>query len=360
MGANHYYYANNETEKKPGYARPLHSVLKCLKLLGYTFSKCRTEYNELVQATPSYIAPPAFSFEDFAQTLKYLDVRRIPVTDENDDERPGTLAQRIIRHHECTKTNFIKLSRWDCEFFENINPYVILRLLAENPQNHNLEVQWRFSDLIESGWVKSEELYEGLAASDRYLIVTEGSSDMEILKKSLPLVAPDVADFFDFIDMSNNYPFTGTGNVVRFTQGLVKINILNRVLIVLDNDTVGNAAFAALRNLKLPPNVKITVLPNISQCKKILTLGPSGKRRENINGRAVSIEWFLDLNFGAKTEPAVRWTVYDSNQDKYQGELVGKDSYVRTFFKKVDREKKYNLSKLSQLWVHLLECCSSE
>ena len=43
-------------------------------------------------------------------------------------------------------------------------------------------------------------------------------------------------DFFDFVDMTENYPFTGAGNLYRFCQGLARIRIQNRILVVLDND----------------------------------------------------------------------------------------------------------------------------
>ncbi len=120
---------------------------------------------------------------------------------------------------------------------------------VEEPKNLDLDVVWRFSDVVESGWVKQDAVYEGLSNTDRYLVVTEGSSDAAILKKALPKVAEDVADFFDFIDMSENYPFTGTGNVTRFIQGLAKIKIQNRILVVLDNDTAGHSALQTLQAL---------------------------------------------------------------------------------------------------------------
>src|SRR6202043_1566387 len=105
-------------------------------------------------------------------------------------------------------------------FFENLDPYVILRLLCENPANLDQNVIWRFQDVLESGWI-SEDLddpYEGLDDTDRYLIVTEGSSETSIPETSVSLVHAEVADFFNFIDMSENYPFTGTGSLYRFCQ----------------------------------------------------------------------------------------------------------------------------------------------
>jgi hypothetical protein len=202
-------------------------------------------------------------------------------------------------------------------------------------------------------------LYEPLPASKRYLIVTEGSSDTNILKKSLGIVAPDVADFFEFIDMAENYPFTGTGNVVRFCEGLAKINIQNRVLVVLDNDTAGCSAAQKLARLKLPAQICVMLLPELENFNRIRTLGPNGEGFENVNGRASAIEAFLDLGFGGLPQPTVRWTSYDKQQDAYQGELISKDDYVRVFFEGAGKSG-YDMSGLKFLWKNILSRCCSE
>ena len=36
---------------------------------------------------------------------------------------------------------------------------------------------------------------------------------------------PDFDDFFTFVDMADNYPFTGAGSLVNFCAGLAKIGI---------------------------------------------------------------------------------------------------------------------------------------
>ena len=67
------------------------------------------------------------------------------------------------------------------------------------------------------------------------------------------------------------------------------------------------------------------MLPDLEKCQQILTLGPNGDSVENVNGRAASIEFFLDLSYGSVPPPTVRWTCYDQKQDAYQGELVDKE-----------------------------------
>ena len=152
------------------------------------------------------------------------------------------------------------------------------------------------------------ELYEGVPEQNRVLVVTEGSSDSAILREALFLVATDVTDFFEFVDMSENYPFTGTGNLFRFCQGLARIKIQNRILVILDNDTAGHNAYWRIKALDLPSRMRVSLLPDLEECRRVRTLGPSGTQYEDVNGTAVSVEWFLDTSIPDHPEPTVRWT----------------------------------------------------
>lgn len=356
-----YFYADNFKEKKPGYARLLGSIKMRLELLGYTLSSCKLMYEYGLEVS-EYVDFPKIPFEGFARALTNVDVDKVRLPDDPEWYDFGEwVVKNILEDYEFIKSNpeFGKLTKNDGFFFENIDPYVILRLLAENENNVNKEVVWRFSDVLEGGWVDKDSVYQGLQDQDRYLIVTEGSSDSAILKKSAELVIPDVADFFYFIDMSENYPFTGTGNLYRFCQGLARIKIQNRILVVFDNDTAGHEAYKKVRKVELPPNMHVALLPNLDECRPFNTVGPTGNSEEDINGRAVSIEMFLDLNHGAKRKPAVRWTSYNENLNCYQGELIDKEYYVRSFLKR-KRFSGYDMSKLVLLWHHLMGCCIAD
>jgi hypothetical protein len=61
-------------------------------------------------------------------------------------------------------------------FYENLDPYITLRLLAENPKNLERDIIWRFEDYHESNPEDKTPIHEGLLDSDRFLIVTEGTS----------------------------------------------------------------------------------------------------------------------------------------------------------------------------------------
>ncbi len=346
--------SQDEEDDEPAYSRPLSSVVRRLELLGYNLEHCRQLYEDLFRLSTQYEGEYVdITFDRFAKVLATVQVGRVQLTEAVDDYGLG----------EFTLRNILRGSKFS-KFFENIepyaiDPYVVLRLLAENERNLSEDVEWHYHDMVAGGWADEEELYEGLADSDRYLIVTEGKSDSFILEKSLVLLHPDIADFFSFIDMREHYPFTGTGNLTNFCQGLARIRIQNKVLVVFDNDTAGNAAHEKVKGLQLPPNMRITLLPRLSDFEAFATLGPSGPNTEDINGKAVAIELYLDLSHGPSPTPTVRWTSYDRKLDQYQGELVGKEDFALNFIKRRSFGDDYDLSKLRRLWGHLIKQCSA-
>jgi hypothetical protein len=160
--------------------------------------------------------------------------------------------------------------------------------------------------------------------------------------------------------MTENYPFTGTGNLFRFCQGLARIGIQNKVVVLFDNDTAGSEMYEKAKGLELPPNMKVTKLPDLEVFKNFKTIGPSGVSVDDVNGKAVSIELFLDINRKDKSLPMIRWTAYNPNMTCYQGELVNKEAYIRDFLKANISKENYNLSYLSILWEHLYFVCTGK
>jgi hypothetical protein len=138
----------------------------------------------------------------------------------------------------------------------NLDAWSILRIFALNPDHQELPVTWQFADLIEGGCAHRQDFLRPLPEAKRFLIVTEGSSDAKVLAHALCLLRPSIADFFYFVDMEQGYPFTGTGNVLNFCRGLCKINILNNVLVIYDNDAEGAARHKDILKLSLPANMR--------------------------------------------------------------------------------------------------------
>ena len=106
---------------------------------------------------------------------------------------------------------------------------------------------------------------------------------------------PDIEDFFRFIDVSERHPFSGTGSLVNFAEGLAKIDVQNQVVFLFDNDSEGWAAFEKVQGLTLPQNMSAMVLPDVEDFRAFPGIGPHGVLPSDINRRAAGIECYLDL-----------------------------------------------------------------
>ncbi len=217
-----YFYADDEIIVQPAYVRKLSRVVGRLELLGFSLDGCRSAYAESPLHVPDYYPKVTIDFDVFRQALCAVDLDRVRNNEYDGDFELGEFARYVLSDPEFKRVSAAlscEVTRDDGNFFENLDPYVILRLLGENPDNLERDLIWGIHDVVESGWVEDGEVFEPLSDESKFLIVTEGSSDTNILKTALPLVAPDVGDFFNFVDMKENYPFTGTGNLVISARG---------------------------------------------------------------------------------------------------------------------------------------------
>lgn len=138
---------------------------------------------------------------------------------------------------------------------------------------------------------------------------------------------------------------------------LVRIHILNKVVVVLDNDAAGRLAQNQITSLALPENVKVTVLPDLEECRSVRSIGPTGSVVCDVNGRATSIECFLDI-WHADERPIVRWTAYIPDVDAWQGEIVRKAEYTKDFLDSIRRGNRYGFSRSELVWDQLQHPCT--
>lgn len=345
-----YYYANNEFEIKKGYSRKLSSVKPRLNLLGYTLQNIKIMYENIYEEYCDGMgkyAEEVLTFDEYFNVFSKIDLSKVNTLTEYDDWDFGEYVTKCIFEDEEIQRLLKKYNgRSGGEFYENLPPRLLVRVLCENPTAQEIPLQWYMIDHVESGWSKEDEIAPKIEDKDKILMVTEGKSDTFILKTAIENFFPEVSDFFYFIDMQENYPFTGTGNLYNFASGLIKIKLQNKAIIVFDNDEAGIFSYnKCLNNLDSIPNLKFYHLPNMSDFENFLTIGPAGKSYQDINGKAVSIECFLDLHFGVDNPPEVRWTFYNDKSKKYQGALVSKENYSR-IFKSNLHDDKYNKEKL--------------
>lgn len=386
-----YEYFRREEESPAGFemsfSRSLRAVVPRLEMLGYRMGTVRKAYDEATRqwredrliladmleangVIEDQVTSP-MTFDEFlafviAHPVGSLDNEAFIGDDDASDQRikgrfkgskdleriPGDREGMSWAYSE--KTYFAALIGF-------MHPYSTLRLLAECSANLDLTVDWQYGPLVENGWATSEEFSPCARRKQTFLIATEGSSDVHILQHAFKLLRPDVTDYFRFIDVSERHPFSGTGSLVKFAEGLAKIDVQNKVVFLFDSDAEGVEAFKAISRFKLPSNMTTLVLPNLEEFRQFPALGPNGVTTSDINGRAAAIECYLDLNLTQYGPAKVVWTNYKKDSDVYQGALEYKESYAKAFFEQTSetiRDGRYDVSKIERVLDALIdECC---
>jgi hypothetical protein len=130
------------------------------------------------------------------------------------------------------------------------------------------------------------ELTSNARATEKLLVLTEGSSDSRILRETLKVIYPHLTECISFLDHDQFSVAGGTGGLMNLLRGFAAAGVSNRVVAVFDNDTAGCVQVDKARGLPLPKNVKIIQLPPLPVADLYPTLGPMGPMEANLNGCA--------------------------------------------------------------------------
>lgn len=344
-----YYAANPELDvavREASLARNLKRVLSRLDLIGCTLEIARAEY-EAVVANHVEIAgdlgwdsSTVLTFDEYCALVGRYPLASLSDTHVAIDETRDEIVKTPFRADDAEMDRLPPTgdpSYWsEKSYFASriclLSPYSMLQVFGQCEANGDAEVVWQYGSLVDAGWASHSEFAAGASRSQKILVATEGSSDSSILKCAFSLLRPDIADFFRFIDVDERHPFWGTGNLVKFAEGLVRIDMHNKVLFVLDNDAEGVDAMKRLVELRMPGNMRAMRLPDHELFRSFPAIGPEGVRPSDINGRAAAIECYLDLQHPNYGPPVVRWSNYKKDIDAWHGALEHKDSYTRYFF----------------------------
>lgn len=352
------------------FARPLARVLPRLRLLGATIETARAEYEAVISEAleiASYGAPPEepnlLTFDEYCSLACRYPLSALEDGAEFDDDERA--KGKLVSDEDFQRLPWTENSDmfWsETSYFGAkvaiLSASSMLQVFALNPANLNVDVVWEFGPLVHSGWEPRTLFQPGARRKQKVLIATEGASDARIIKRALDILRADVADFFDFVDVDERHHFWGTGNLVKFAEGLLRIDIHNKVLFVFDNDAEGVDAYRKLDALNLPPNMRSMLLPNLDEFCQFPALGPEGVSVTDINGRAAAIECYLDLNLPTYPPAQVLWSNYKKDIDAWHGALQFKETYQKKFYDQLPetlREGPYDTSKLLKLLDAMIE-----
>ena len=379
-----YYECEGEdpTSAEMAFERRLKDTVPRLELLGFNLDRVKREYEHAVEFwkderqsfadDDSGSLPDLMSFSEFRRfatehPLASLDDTFVSTFDEGSEVKihgrfaDQTVLSRIPSYNSYDTQAYSERSYFG-ELVNILHPYSVMRLLSDGNTNDNTSVVWHYGPLVEAGWAHEKDFASGARRGASFLIVTEGSSDVHILKRALELLRPDIADFFRFIDVSEGHPFSGAGSLLKFANGLVRIDIHNQIVFLLDNDAEGLYAHQRLSRLSMPPNMHAVMLPELEVFREFPTQGPEGIRDSDINCKAAAIECYLDLDASGHPPPRVLWTNYKEALGIYHGALEHKEAYAKDFLRLTQEAitgGSYDTSKIEVVLDTLLSECTA-
>lgn len=369
----HGYFSENELDAAPYesvFVRRLAHMLPRLDMIRHNLESARIAYEaavreavETAQSITSIELPTDFmSFDEFSafcrqNPLSSLSDQPSPADESDVPKPPGRFAALSDEMRRIPSgPDFYPWQRSgqsEREYFDSsvciLDAYSMMQILGSGGVNADAEVAWQFGPLVESGWEEATSFVAGARRQQRVMVATEGTSDASIVRRALEVLRPDVADFFHFIDVNENHPFWGTGGLVKFAEGLVRINVQNQILFLLNKDAEGRDADRRLRKLAMPGNMRTMVLPDQAVFNSFAARGPQGVSASDINGRAAAIECYLDLDLPNVAPAQVTWSNYKRDMDAWHGVLDFKESYAKRFFAQKDDDLLgggYDTSKL--------------
>lgn len=210
-----------------------------------------------------------------------------------------------------------------------------------------------YSDLVDGGYYAGEDricelslqsLAQNYTANEKVIVLTEGSSDIMLIKRTMEHLYPDIVDFYSFMDFNQSNASGSASSLVNYIKAFVGSGIRNRIIALFDNDTAADEALIAITKIIVPPNIKVLRYPNLEQFNEYPTVGPNGIGFTNIIGLACSIEMYLgrdmlvtsnEFDYPTKYIP-VQWKGYSQALKKYQGEVLNKELIQKKYLQFLD------------------------
>jgi hypothetical protein len=365
------------------FCRSLKEVVPRLNLLGFTLEHAKREYEERREACRQEREEMANDDEngkldilDFGEFVSLATGDSVQSLDDTFVASVDRDGERVVRGRFKDRKLWDRLPHsWEDDewgaysersYFGRliavVHPYSVLRVLAENETNLAGNVAWQYGLLVEGGYAYESEFTASARRTQTFLVATEGSSDAYVLKHALALLRPEIADFFRFIDVSERHPFSGAGNLLKFAEGLAKIDVHNQIVLLFDNDAEGFDAYQKVSGLTLPTNMRAMILPELGAFRSFPAQGPEGIANADINRRAAAMECYLDLDYGRCPRALVVWTNFKKELGVYQGSLESKESFTKTFLQitpKTIAEGGYRVEKLHGVLDALVSECSA-
>jgi hypothetical protein len=362
----------NEDEFEIRYRADRYMILQRLDLAGITVEFCRNHFDEWRTKKCDDYEQLVKDGEDWAasevrllQALNYDEWKsRIPDVILTRYNFPQIFRDEIDRRmKDISGDGWLFYAEW---YETNYNILPRLRSILEAVPDIG-QVSLDITGLITGGWIpQNAKICENARSPDvkrrsilePAVIITEGSIDILVLQKSVERLYPYLRDYVAFFDYNMPNLDGGASYLGKFIRAFAAARMNTKILAVFDNDAIGCEALDGLRRVTLPPNIRVMRLPDSQIARSYPTLGPQGTHEIDVNGKAVSIEFFLGrqnlLTSDGSLIPVV-WSNYVKAVNVYQGAIMDKRAVLDRFLEDISQERNIDdarrrFPELAALW----------
>ena len=371
----------DHSENAVTYECAVGSVRERLEIMGFTIDRCKSDYenirleqldlyksmeNNLDEIYSKISEESLFKSKiDIIENLtfeKYVEV--IGQIFKNKDYVASYDYEEIkkldpIRQHVFSEDDYA------LGFFAN-DYRSLIRVVCSVASDNELVVQ-DVTEVVNAGYysevdsicdISLKSFTENHVQNAPIIILTEGSSDIEIIRNGMELLYPHLVLYYKFFNFHGFRAPGGAGNLVGMVKSFASVGISNKVIAIFDNDAAAEDACRSLFSISLPSNIVICKYPNIGFLENYPTLGPGGRTNLDVNGLAASIELYLgaDVLVGNNKEfYPVQWKGFVEGIGKYQGEVMNKSEIQSNFVNKVKKCKESPELINSSDWNNLKE-----
>ena len=363
----------DEDETATEYSCDTAAAIARLDVMGFTITRTRREFEAgRLAEVATYLAwaeerpdphwftdkltlLQALSFDTYLVGLKHVLSEGLRPQPFDDNKKPdlSPVVRYILSDNEDTFFGF---------FAADIR--YLIRAACEVAAKPSQVIQ-DITELVEGGYYGPNEpvcqdaiqfLVTGHLENSNRIVLTEGSTDAQILKAALRLLYPHLFDYYSFLDFEGGRVPGGAGQLVAVVKAFAAAGIGNRVIALFDNDAAAHDARRSLAQLTLPPNIAVLSYPPLELLRDYPTLGPSGGTSLDVNGLAASIELYLGedvLRRPDGTFSPVQWKGYIEPVARYQGEVMRKTELQAAFIRKVNSAESNAEARSHQDWTGL-------
>jgi len=333
------------------YANSIQNIKQRLDVMGFSIRKVQDEFNMVVREQienienkraqrsdlPDLEILKRFDFDNWLEAFKFVLANN--TRKDNLPENAPELAKYLFSNYS------ERLEEFPHEEFLSY-----LRIYLEACPDEKALVYLDITYLVENNFYYPEDkvceqglerLTLGYSPYQKIILLTEGSTDSQILNGSLQLLYPHLYGYYSFMDFGLSNAAGSASQLVNNLKAFIGAGISNRVIALFDNDTAAKVHTKALQTINTPNNIKVLHYPDLEFAKHYPSVGPNGKSENNINGLACSIELYLGLDILTidGTLSPVHWKGYDDSLKQYQGEIENKKTIQKNFFAKLEQCK---------------------